>query len=53
MTDPLRALTQCEDAARELRNMMKRRDTAVVPSDVERLANAVTQGFQAIRELLQ
>jgi hypothetical protein len=52
MNDPLKVLTQAEDAAREIRNAAKYRITASY-ADVERLANAVTQGFQAIRELLQ
>jgi uncharacterized protein YjgD (DUF1641 family) len=42
----LKRLTHFEDVARDIRNSAN-------DPDVERLANAVTQGLQAIRELLQ
>jgi hypothetical protein len=53
MTALLNILTQAEDTARCIRNTMRRRDAAATPSDVADLANAMAQGFQAIRELMQ
>jgi hypothetical protein len=48
----LNELTKAEDTAREIRNRIRDGSGEDSLTEIERLANAVAQGFQAIRELL-
>jgi hypothetical protein len=50
--DRLNRITAAEDTARALRNEMRNRTTAVSPSDIAKLADALAQSLQAIREAL-
>lgn len=46
-------LTGIEDSARGLRNAMRLRDTAVVPSDIAKLCDMIAQLAQLVREMHQ
>jgi hypothetical protein len=48
----LNRIIGAEDAARHLRNEMRKRNTAVTPRDIMDLADCLAQSLQAIRELL-
>lgn len=53
MANPYRKLTEIEDVARDMRNNMRRRDTAVVPSDIALLCDMVARLAQVTREAMQ
>jgi hypothetical protein len=48
-----RRLTEIEDIARGMRNVMRRRDTAVVPGDIAKLFDLVARLAQDVREMHQ